>query len=133
MTARMHEDEVDIDDALVRRLLAAQMPDLAALPLSRVEPWGTDNGIWRLGTDLVVRLPRIAWAQDQVTFESTWLPRLAPHLPIAVPEPVAEGEPADGYPFRWAMHRWIPGDGAAPDTIDDPVTFAADLAAVVQR
>jgi aminoglycoside phosphotransferase (APT) family kinase protein len=31
------------------------------------------------------------------------------------------------------MHRWIPGDGAAPDTIDDPVTFAADLAAVVQR
>ena len=133
MTVRMHDDEVEIDEVLVRRLLAAQMPGLAERPLLRVEPWGTDNGIWRLGDDLVVRLPRIAWAQQQVAFESTWLPRLGPHLPVAVPEPVAEGEPADGYPFRWAVHRWIPGDGAALETMDDPVRFALDLAAVVHR
>lgn len=132
MAARMHADEVDVDEDLVRRLLADQMPHLAHLPIVRVEPWGTDNGIWRLGDELVVRLPRIAWAVGQVTREAGFLPRLAPHLPVAVPEPVAIGEPGSGYPFPWAVHRWIPGDGAGPDTIADPVRFALDLAEVVR-
>lgn len=131
MPVRMHDEEVEVDDALVRRLLASQMPELADRPLTVVEPWGTDHGIWRVGDDLVVRLPRIHWATGQVDQEATWLPRLAPHLPVAVPEPVGIGEPGDGYPYRWAVHRWVPGDGAAPDRIDDPVTFALDLAAVV--
>jgi aminoglycoside phosphotransferase (APT) family kinase protein len=128
---RMHDDEVEVGDALVRRLLAAQMPHLADLPLAIVEPWGTDNGIWRLGDDLVVRLPRIHWAQGQVDREARWLPVLAPRLPVAVPEPVAVGEPGEGYPYRWAVHRWIPGQGAGLDTIDDPMRFALDLAALV--
>lgn len=129
----MHRDEVDVDGALVTRLLATQMPGLTGLPIVRVEPWGTDNGIWRLGDDLVVRLPRIGWAEAQVAFEATWLPRLAPHLPIRVPEPVAVGEPGEGYPFRWAVHRWLPGHGAGPDTIGDTVTFALELADVVRH
>lgn len=132
MTVRMHADEVDVDEGLVRRLLAAQMPHLADLPIRRVEPWGTDNGIWRLGDDLVVRLPRIGWAVGQVTREAAFLPRLAPLLPVVVPEPVAVGEPDEGYPFRWAVHRWIPGEGASLATIDDPVRFALDLAGVVR-
>lgn len=125
---RMHADEVEVSENLVRRLLADQLPDLAHLALSIVEPWGTDNGIWRLGDDLVVRLPRIEWAQGQVMREATWLPRLAPHLPLAVPEPVAVGEPGDGFPYRWAVHRWLPGDGATIDRMDDPVAFAYQLA-----
>src|SRR5688572_30054639 len=103
--ARMHADEVEVDDELVRRLLAAQLPDLAELPLAKVEPWGTDNGIWRLGDELVVRLPRIHWASGQIDHEAQWLPVLARHLPVAVPEPVAVGLPAFGYPYRWAVHR----------------------------
>jgi aminoglycoside phosphotransferase (APT) family kinase protein len=130
---RMHDDEVEVDEALVRRLLAAQLPALAGLPLAVVEPWGTDNAIWRLGADLVVRLPRIRWAAGQIDREAAWLPRLAPRLPVAVPEPVALGEPGDGYPYRWAVHRWIPGAGAVVDRMDDPVTFAHDLARVVER
>ena len=132
MPNRMHDDEVDLDDALVRRLLAAQMPDLAGRPLTIVEPWGTDHGIWRLGDDLVVRLPRIGWSAGQAELEATWLPRLARHLPVAVPEPVAVGDPGEGYPFRWAVHRWIPGEGAAPGRIGDPVEFALALAEVVR-
>ena len=128
---RMHDDEVEVDEGLVRELLADQLPDLAELRLTVVEPWGTDNGIWRLGDDLVVRLPRIAWAVAQVTRDATWLPRLAPHLPVTVPEPVAVGRPAAGYPFHWAIHRWIDGVGAGPTTIEDPVGFARDLAGVV--
>ena len=128
----MHDDEVEVDDALVRRLLATQMPELADRPLTIVEPWGTDNAIWRLGDDLVVRLPRIHWATGQIQREATWLPRLAPYLPVAVPEPVAIGEPADDYPYRWAVHRWIPGEGAALERFDDPITLARDLAEVVR-
>src|SRR5438128_705137 len=90
---RMHDDDIDVGDALVRHLLATQMPDLADLPLIVVEAWGTDNAIWRVGSDLVVRLPRIHWAAGQAEREATWLPQLAPHLPVAVPEPVAVGEP----------------------------------------
>jgi aminoglycoside phosphotransferase (APT) family kinase protein len=129
----MHDEEVEVDEALVRRLLATQMPELADRPLTMVEPWGTDNAIWRVGDDLVVRLPRIHWATGQIDRDALWLPRLAPHLPVAVPEPVAVGEAGDGYPYRWAVHRWIPGDGATLDRIDDPVTFALDLAEVVRK
>lgn len=132
MPARMHDDEVEVDEGLVRRLLAAQMPDLADQPLTTVEPWGTDNAIWRLGDDLVVRLPRIRWATGQVAREAMWLPRLAPHLPVAVPAPIAVGAPGEGYPYAWAVHRWIPGDPARLDLVDDPVTLALDLARVVR-
>jgi aminoglycoside phosphotransferase (APT) family kinase protein len=133
MRVRMHEDEVDVDEALVQALLADQLPDLADLPLTIVEPWGTDHAVWRLGDELVVRLPRIRWAASQPAREATWLPRLAPHLPVAIPEPVALGEPAHGYPFGWAVHRWIAGSGARLDRIDDPEGFALDLAEVVRR
>lgn len=130
---RMHKDEVDVDEALVRGLIATQMPDLADLPLVVVEPWGTDHAIWRLGAELVVRLPRIQWAAGQPELEARWLPRLAPHLPVAVPEPISLGEPEGGYPYRWALHRWLPGEGATLNGLDDPVAFALALAEVVAR
>ncbi len=133
MPTRMHADELDVDVALVERLLAAQAPHLLdGRALRIVEPWGTDNAVWRLGEDLVVRLPRRPHGQRQVRFEAEWLPRLAPHLPIAVPEPVLVGEPGEGYPCAWAVHRWVPGTLAGPDTIRDPVAFAGDLAATAR-
>ncbi len=127
----MHHDEVDVDEALVARLLDRQFPELADRPLTIVEPWGTDHAVWRLGDDLVVRLPRIDWAASQPEREARWLPILAPHLPVAVPTPVALGTPDLGYPFPWAVHRWLPGTLATPERIADPVDFARQLADVV--
>lgn len=127
----MHAEEVGVSEDLVRALLSEQMPELVALPLHIVEPWGTDNAIWRLGEELTVRLPRIHWATGQVDIEAVWLPRLAPRLPVSVPEPVAVGEPGCGYPYRWAIHRWLPGEGATLGRMSDPVVFALDLARVV--
>jgi aminoglycoside phosphotransferase (APT) family kinase protein len=127
----MHDGEVLIDEALVRTLVDQQFPELAGGSIASVEPWGTDNAIWRLGDDLVLRLPRIYWANEQADHEARWLPVLAPHVPVAVPEAIAVGEPGCGYPYRWAIHRWVPGEAATLARMEDPVAFAKDLAAVV--
>ncbi len=123
----MHENEVDVDVDLVRRLVDTQFPEWSGLELRIVEPWGTDNAIWRLGDDLVVRLPRLP-GDTQVAFEAVWLPRLAEHLPVEVPTPVAIGRPGEGYPFDWAVHRWIDGHGADLVHGVDRMRFADDLA-----
>lgn len=127
---RMHEGEVVTDEALVRRLIGTQFPHWADLPVERVRSAGTNNAIYRLGDDLVVRLPRIDDAIEQVDFEYAWLPRLAPYSPVAVPQPIAMGEPAEGYPWRWAVNRWIDGRTAAEEDGGRP-EFAADLGGFV--
>ena len=133
MPKKMHDDEVPVTERLVRSLLADQMADLAHLPLTVVEPWGTDNAIWRLGANHTVRLPRIRWATAQIERDAAWLPRLAPSLPVPIPEPIAIGEPGHGYPFRWAVHRWLPGTQATLDDQRDPDEFALALAGFVDR
>ena len=125
---RMHVDEVDTDVALVGRLLAAQFPRWAGLPLAPVASAGTDNAIYRLGDDLVVRLPRIHWAAGQAAKEAAWLPRLGPRLPLAVPEPLAIGRPGAGYPWPWGVYRWLPGQQATLAALSDPCAAAAELA-----
>lgn len=128
---RMHVDEVETDSELVRRLLRAQHPQWAALPISRVPSAGTDNAMYRLGDELAVRLPRIDWAVDNVAKERRWLPVLAPHLPLAVPLPVAEGAPTEEYPHPWGVVQWLPGCLATVEGLDDPAQAARDLAAFV--
>ena len=125
---RMHADEVDTDAPLVRRLLAAQFPQWADLPIEPVRSAGTDNAIYRLGDDMAVRLPRIHWATGQVDKEQRWLPRLAPHLPLAIPVPLATGAPGEGYPWRWSVCRWLEGENATIERIADPRQAATDLA-----
>jgi aminoglycoside phosphotransferase (APT) family kinase protein len=125
----MHADEVEIDGDLVRRLLADQLPHWVSLPLERVASAGTDNALFRLGDDLVVRLPRISWAVDDVDKECRWLPFLASRLPVQIPSPVAQGEPGAGYPHRWWIYRWLQGSNPSPDR--QPKQLAEELARVV--
>jgi aminoglycoside phosphotransferase (APT) family kinase protein len=115
MPTRMHADEVIADTALVARLIADQFPRWAGLPPVPVRSTGTDNAMFRLGDDLVARLPRTGWAADTVAREQRWLPRLAPHLPVAIPEPVALGAPGRGYPWPWSVYRWLPGANPTPE------------------
>lgn len=98
-----------IDDDLVRRLVAAQFPRLADLPVRQVLPGGWDNRMFRLGDALVARLPAAESYAAQIEVELAWLPCLAPALPLPIPEPVAAGEPGCGYPWRWSVLRWLPG------------------------
>lgn len=125
---RMHADEPDIDESLVRRLIASQFPDWAGLPVAPVVPVGTSNAMYRLGEDLVVRLPRTAGAADDVEKEQRWLPRLAPSLPVPVPVPLGKGAPAEGYPWHWSVFRWLDGANPVLGEAVEPGLLAADLA-----
>jgi aminoglycoside phosphotransferase (APT) family kinase protein len=128
-TPKMHPDELSTDAALVRRLIETQLPEWADLPIRPFDSAGSDNAIYRLGDDMVVRLPRRAGRTvDSLNKEVEWLPRLAPLLPLQVPVPVAKGLPGDGYPCAWAVYRWLEGETAAPELIADPRQAAIDLA-----
>ena len=127
-SGKMHADEVDTDVSLVRRLLTAQFPRWAHLPIAPVRSAGTDNALYRLGDDMVVRLPRIAGVTEQAEKERRWLPRLAPHLPLAVPVPLEMGIPGEGYPWHWSVYRWLAGENATVARIADPGQAAHDLA-----
>jgi aminoglycoside phosphotransferase (APT) family kinase protein len=128
----MHDDEVDTDCELVRRLLASQHPRWADLPIERFASAGTDNAMYRLGGDMAVRLPRIHWAIESVAKEQRWLRVLAPHLPLAVPMPIATGEPEAAFPYPWSVVQWLPGETATPGTLADPAQAALDLAEFVR-
>ncbi len=116
---RMHADELETDEALVRRLLAVQFPQWAELPIQALPAGGTDNAIYRLGDELSVRLPRRRdWAAGSFDKEFEWLPKLAPLLPVPVPTPVARGAPGAGYPHEWAVYDWLDGEDAASAPLD---------------
>jgi aminoglycoside phosphotransferase (APT) family kinase protein len=118
-TGKMHADEVDTDVALVRRMLEAQFPQWAALTIRPVPSWGTDNALYRLGDDMVARLPRRKRTAGTLEKERRWLPRVAPLLPLAVPMPLADGMPAEGYPFQWHVYRWLKGEDATVQRVTD--------------
>jgi aminoglycoside phosphotransferase (APT) family kinase protein len=118
-----------VDADLARRLVDGQFPDWAPLPLTVVEPGGSDHTIYRLGSELSVRFPRHEGAIGQAAKELEWLPRLAPHLPLAVPSPVGVGHPDLGYPWPWAVSRWLPGSVATVAELGSSVPVARELAA----
>ncbi len=123
--------EVEVDAALVARLLRAQHPDLAERPL-RLLASGWDNLIFRLGEAHVVRLPRRALAAALVANEQRWLPELAERLPLPIPAPIRQGVPGEGYPWRWSIGPWFEGETAAVLPPRDAGRFAADLGAFVR-
>ncbi|MGW0863364.1 MULTISPECIES: aminoglycoside phosphotransferase family protein [Streptomyces] len=120
----MTHTEIEITPELIRELLRDQHPDLADRPL-RLGARGWDNQLWRLGDDLAVRLP---WATGPVDAllrkEHTWLPELAPSLPLEIPVPQRLGEPSDRFPHTWIVTTWV--QGAPADRA--PATRAAESA-----
>ncbi|HEX5860081.1 MAG TPA: aminoglycoside phosphotransferase family protein [Microbacterium sp.] len=135
MVTRLHDDEPDTSPRVVRTLLRDQVPELAGLELERLSNTGSDNALYRLGSEFVVRLPRLSDAAGRLGVELSWLPRLA-GLPVGIPEIVHAGEPTEAYPYRWAIVRWLVGvdawdarhheDWFGPD-------LGRDLAAVVRH
>jgi aminoglycoside phosphotransferase (APT) family kinase protein len=125
---RVHADELDVDEPLVRALLLEQFPQWAREPLERVEPDGTVNVIYRLGKGMAVRLPRRRGSEVEDDLEMRWLPFLAPHLPVEIPLPIARGRPGAGYPWYWSIHSWVEGEHpSAPVAVEELVELISAL------
>jgi aminoglycoside phosphotransferase (APT) family kinase protein len=129
---RLHVDEIESDEALARRLVGARFPAWRELPVCRVVPGGTDNAIYRLGDELAIRLPRRPSAAGQVEVEARWLPRLAPALPLAIPEVVEVAAPDEAFPWPWSVVRWIEGGPVTADELHDALGAARDLGGFVR-
>jgi aminoglycoside phosphotransferase (APT) family kinase protein len=119
------------DVSLVRRLLADQFPHWAELPLTRVASSGTVNALYRLGEDLVVRLPRVPSGVGDGEIEREWLPRLAPLLPVAIPVALGAGTPTEDFPADWGVYRWLDGENPVEGELAEPRGLAEDLAGFV--
>jgi aminoglycoside phosphotransferase (APT) family kinase protein len=121
-------EKLVIDATLVGRLVTAQFPEWKDLPIRPVACSGWDNRTFHLGDKMLVRMPSAAEYEIQVEKEHHWLPKLAPSLPLPIPEPLAIGVPTEDYPFRWSVYRWLEGDTAASGYIADLSEFAINLA-----
>jgi aminoglycoside phosphotransferase (APT) family kinase protein len=133
---RMHVDQVDIGATEVAALVAARFPRWRDLPVRPLSSHGTVNALFRLGDDLVARLPLKPGAgpdrREELRREQDHARRIAPHVSVAVPQPLALGAPGEGYAGWWTVWRWIPGDTAGPATVGDSHAFARDLAGFVR-
>ena len=119
MPTTQPSDKLDITLLLVIELIAEQFPQWAHLPIRPTEVSGVDNRTFRLGQDMVVRLPSSQQYALQVQKEQRWLPFLAQHLSIPIPEPLAIGQPSKHYPWHWSTYRWIEGQSANILSIDE--------------
>lgn len=129
----MHANEIVITVKLVEKLVATQFPEYADQSVQPVESSGTDNALFRLGSKLVVRLPRLPVKEAHIEKEYTWLPILAPHLPIKMPRPVALGKPNNEYPCQWSIFEWIDGRPVSETTVADINQTAKDLADFIKN
>ena len=128
---KMHDNEIDIGVPLVRQLLRVQFPQLAKLSIKPVPSVGTDNAIYRLGTDMCIRLPRVPDAAkhiEDIEKEQKWLSQIATRLPPAVPTLFGKGKPSEGYLWHWYLYHWLEGETVADKQITDLPKAADDLA-----
>lgn len=124
--------EVTIDETLAARLVSAQFPEWADLSVKPVAAQGWDNRTFRLGDEMLLRMPSAEHYAAKVKIEQAWLPRLAPELPLPIPRPLAMGEPGEGYPWHWSVYRWLRGETANYGRVADKKEFAMDLAAFLK-
>jgi aminoglycoside phosphotransferase (APT) family kinase protein len=120
-------DKSEITPELVRLLVQEQFPQWAALVIRPVDGDGNDNTTLRLGDDMSVRLPSAEKYSAQVEKEQRWLPTLAAQLPLAIPRPLAKGEPGCGFPRPWSVYEWLPGEPATVERVSSMVDLARDL------
>ncbi|MBP6918975.1 MAG: aminoglycoside phosphotransferase family protein [Legionellaceae bacterium] len=129
---KMHENELEIDEGLVHTLIKNQCPHWANLSLKSIVSSGTDNALFRLGNDYVVRLPRVEWEigriHKNITKECEWLPKVAQLLKMAISEPLFKGSPSEFYPWPWTVTKWHAGHNPAFEKDNEYALLAKDLA-----
>lgn len=124
----MNTQKITIDTNLVSNLIASQFPQWKNLPIKPIFPGGWDNRCYQLGDEMIVRLPSAERYADKVAKEQKWLPKLAAHLSLKIPSPLAMGNSSDQYPWHWSIYRWISGQTVFDTKMVDKNALAKALA-----
>lgn len=131
--SRLHSDELSIDTTLVRRLVDRSFPEYSCHAVVRARDAGSSNALFRLGDDMLVRLPRQPGGGATIEKEAQWLPFVAPRTTVAVPRVLGVGAPALGYSEQWAITEWIDGARAVPPRPGSGTSTAVGLAMDLAR
>lgn len=111
LVAGVWDADIEVTAALAARLIDRQFPALAPAQVDRFgEGW--DNVAFLVNGAYVFRFPRRRVAVPWLEHETRILPRLAPHLPLAIPAPRFVGVPDADYPYPWAGYPRIVGTTA---------------------
>ncbi len=116
--------EILVTPDLAAELIAGQFPDLAGaavVPLAT----GWDNTVYRVGGEWLFRFPRREIAVPGVRREIAVLPRLAPRLPLPIPDPRFIGQPTDRYRWPFFGARLVPGTELAACGLPEDARTAA--------
>ena len=124
--------EVSIDAALVCRLIADQLPRFAHLAV-RYLATGWDNEVYRLGEELLIRLPRRGLAEKLGVREREWLPILSAATGLDVGAPVFSGQPTAEYPFTFSVCTYVSGVSAATLTRAERDDYAVEFTGYLRR
>lgn len=132
MTFAMHplafpEAEVAIDVDLVQWLIAEQAPQWADKNVYYLAT-GWDNEVYRLGEQLLIRLPRREVAELLGVRERQWLPRMSKDCGMDLGAPIFVGRSTDRYPLTFSVCRYTPGVSAATITREQRDGYASTLA-----
>ena len=112
-------EKFNIAATLPKKLIEEQFPDFAHLTISPVKIQGHDNRTFRLGNDMLIRMPTAQPYTLKVAKEQELLPLLAPYLSIAIPKPIKMGKPSVDYPFNFSIYKWLDGESANSIAVDD--------------
>ncbi len=120
----------DITLLLAKKLIASQFPEFAHLNIESVPVQGHDNRSFRLGSELLIRIPTAEAYALKVPKEQVLLPRLAPYVSVRIPEPVRMGLPCEDFPYPFSIYKWLEGTSANLLTINNEALeqLAFDLA-----
>jgi aminoglycoside phosphotransferase (APT) family kinase protein len=102
------DPEIEVDADRARALIESQFPELQGASVREIGA-GWDNVVHLVDDRWAFRFPRRAIAIPGVHREIDLLPRLAPHLPLPIPEPRWVGLPTDDYPWPWFGATYLPG------------------------
>lgn len=94
---------------LARTIITEQFPQFSNLQITDVAKQGHDNRTYRLGPDMLIRIPTAQSYALKVPKEHELLPQLAKHLSISIPTPIAMGKPSTYYPYPFSIYKWLPG------------------------
>ncbi|WP_150466311.1 aminoglycoside phosphotransferase family protein [Francisella sp. SYW-9] len=106
----MNDDYINVD--LAYKIIKKQFPEYSHLDIKSVEKQGHDNRTYRIGNDMLIRIPTAESYALKVPKEQELLPMLAKHLSVAIPAPIKMGKPSDDYPYPFSIYKWLDGSSA---------------------